>query len=66
MGWASGSELCGEVIQAAKAAIPDAEARWVFYKAIVRAFERYDCDTLRECDDLDKVFAAARKRRRPK
>ena len=49
MGWASGSSLFSEIIEAAKEAIPDPAIRKEFYWKTIVSFENFDCDTLSEC-----------------
>jgi len=56
MGWASGSRLASELIEAAKATITNEDERASFYKEMIYAFEDADCDTLDECVGSDDVF----------
>ena len=65
MGWASGSELFGHVITAAKKAIPDDAARAEFYKPVINAFEDHDWDTQNECEGDDPVFDKLMKEMHP-
>lgn len=56
MGWASGSTLCGHIIETVQFHVPDAETRGNMYVEIISAFEAADCDTLDECMGVDPVF----------
>lgn len=56
MGWASGSELLGEVIGAVMANVPDKKARARIYERVLSAFESHDCGTTEECIGTDPVF----------
>lgn len=61
MGWASGSELMGEIVGALKRNVKDAKVRRKIYDSIIPAFESADCDTLNECEGTDTEFDAALK-----
>lgn len=61
MGWASGSELMGEVIGAVQTEVDDAKTRRKIYRRVIAAFESADCDTLYECEGSDPAFDAALK-----
>jgi hypothetical protein len=56
MGWASGSRLFSKIIEAAKEAIPDDDARERFYRPVIAAFEDEDWDTQNECCGDDDVY----------
>lgn len=56
MGWASGSILFSDIIEALIKNIEDEEVREVIYKSIIPAFEDMDCDTLDECKEIDDAF----------
>jgi hypothetical protein len=56
MGWASGSRLASELIDAAKATITNEVERTSFYEQMIYAFEDADCDTMDECVGRDEVF----------
>lgn len=56
MGWASGSELLGEVVGAIQSNVPDKKARKKIYERVLSAFESHDCDTTEECYGSDPVF----------
>jgi hypothetical protein len=60
MGWASGSSLMCEVIEAAKRELDcGGKSKIAFYRAVIRAFEAEDCDTLDECIGVDRLFDKA-------
>lgn len=59
MGWAGGSRLFDEVIQAAKLRVEDYEARVAFYEEVIEAFEDEDWDTQDECLGEDPAFDEA-------
>jgi hypothetical protein len=56
MGWASGSRLAIELIEAAKASFSNDDEREVFYEQLIFAFEEADCDTLDEATGVDDAF----------
>ena len=56
MGWASGSRLAAELIEAAKTSIASEDERESFYEQMIYAFEEADCDTLGEATGIDDVF----------
>lgn len=56
MGWASGSRLAIELIEAAKASIASDDERESFYEQMIYAFEEADCDTLDEATGVDEAF----------
>lgn len=56
MGWASGSRVAAELIDAAKITIPNEIERAAFYEKMIYVFEDADCDTLDECVGNDDVF----------
>lgn len=58
MGWSSGSSLMSEVIVSALKHVPTS-CRKKFYKELIEAFEQCDCDTLYECEGIDKLYDAA-------
>lgn len=58
MGWASGSEVMNEVIEAVKAVMPDEEARRRIYLPIYRVFIDQDWDTVSESLGIDPAFDA--------
>lgn len=61
MGWASGSELMCEVINAVEKELQHVgKDRMIpFYERIINAFEDHDCDTLDECRGIDPLFDKA-------
>jgi hypothetical protein len=59
MGWSSGSELFGKVIEAIKPAVPDEEARVAIYTKLIPEFENQDWDTQDECLDMDPAYDRA-------
>jgi hypothetical protein len=59
MGWNKGSELMDRIIQAAGKHIPDAEARKMFYREVIDAFEDLDWDTENESMGQDEAFDRA-------
>lgn len=56
MGWASGSRLAAELIEAAKVSITSEDERESFYEKMIYAFEDADCDTLDEATGIDDAF----------
>lgn len=56
MGWASGSRLAAELIEAAKATFASEDERESFYEKMIYAFEDADCDTLDEATGIDDAF----------
>lgn len=65
MGWASGAELAGDIIEVVKSQVPDKDARAAIYRHLIDKFERFDCDTLDECVGIDKVYDKVYKSRYP-
>ena len=60
MGWASGSELLGDVILSTQKVVPKRH-RKELYKLFINHFEQFDCDTIGECTGLDPLFDQALK-----
>lgn len=60
MGWAGGSRMMGEIIEAITEAVSDEQERVELYSALIDIFEDFDCDTLHECvgedDDFDEAY----------
>lgn len=56
MGWASGAELAGDMIEIIKSQVPDKQARENIYYHLIEKFEMHDCDNLDECVGIDKVY----------
>lgn len=54
MGWASGSQLAGEVWDIVRPYIQTEHKRTVAQE-LIKAFEDHDCDTLDECPKLIKA-----------
>lgn len=65
MGWASGTDLMSEIIDAAKEAIPEDWKRKEFYKKVISAFEDMDWDCQGECLREDPAFDDALKKLHP-
>ena len=63
MGWASESELCGEIAALAREHVCKS-ARPKFYAKLIELFEAHDCDTLHELDG-DPEFTKALKKAHP-
>lgn len=61
MGWASGSDLCGKMVETIKRHVPDEIAREAIYMDVIAHFEDADCDTLYEValDNTDPAFNKA-------
>jgi len=59
MGWSSGSELFGGIIEALKPTIPDAAMRQTVYEKLIPLFEDQDWDTQDECLGTDPAFDKA-------
>ena len=55
MGWASGSELLGDVVLSTQKVVPK-RFRKELYKLFINHFEQFDCDTICECEGLDPLF----------
>lgn len=66
MGWASGSELMGAIIDAQMRACKSLLLRQRFYTRVIKAFHDHDWDTEDEClgEDpaFDKALTAIRKK----
>jgi hypothetical protein len=60
MGWASGSELLGDVVLSTQKVVPK-RFRKELYKLFINHFEQFDCDTIDECKGLDPLFDEALK-----
>jgi hypothetical protein len=56
MGWASGSRLFSEIIEATVAVGVDKVTRKELYEQFMEKFEEFDCDTLDECKGIDDAF----------
>jgi len=59
MGWASGSRLASELIEALAEIVDDDDVRQTFYSRMIEIFEDHDCDTLDECCGIDAAFDEA-------
>lgn len=59
MGWASGSEIMSEVIEAIGGGTNTRKERVDFYIKMIKVFQQHDCDTLTECLDQDDCFDEA-------
>lgn len=58
MGWASGSDLLGDVILSTQKVVPK-RFRKELYKLFINHFEDKDCDTIFDCEGLDPEFDKA-------
>lgn len=56
MGWASGSSLFSDIIDAVVECEIDDETRKMLYEKLIPTFEDEDCDTLDECVGKDSMF----------
>ena len=56
MGWASGSSLFSDIIEAINDCDVDDETRHMLYEKLIPIFEDEDCDTLQECLGQDSAF----------
>jgi ribosome modulation factor len=61
MGWASGSKLATSLILSVESVMEtDDGSRMRFYRDLIEAFEKMDCDTLNEClgmsEEFDRVY----------
>lgn len=56
MGWASGSSLFSDIIEAINDCDVDEDTRKLLYEKLIPIFEDEDCDTLQECLGEDSVF----------
>lgn len=59
MGWASGSGLMNEIIDAVGGGTNTYKERVDFYVKLIKIFSEYDCDTLEECLDQDDCYDEA-------
>ena len=65
MGWASGSRMMGEIIEAVTESVSDEQERVELYSALIDIFEEFDCDTLHECVGEDDEFDEAYREKYP-
>ena len=65
MGWASGSSLFSDIIDAINDSEIDDETRQQLYQRLIPIFEDEDCDTLGECLGQDKAFDSVYKQLYP-
>jgi hypothetical protein len=65
MGWGSGSQVMGELIDSLKRHVPDDEAREAVYVDMINALQDMDCDTLQECEGEDEAFDNALREANP-
>lgn len=56
MGWASGSSLFSDIIEAINDCDVDEDTRKLLYEKLIPIFEDEDCDTLQECLGQDSVY----------
>ena len=56
MGWASGSSLFSDIIEAINDCDVDDETKYMLYEKLITIFEDEDCDTLQECLGQDSVY----------
>lgn len=56
MGWASGSRVLSEIIEAVMENVSDNGEREELYNSLIDIFEDADCDTIEECLEIDEVF----------
>jgi len=56
MGWASGSSLFSDIIEAINDCDIDEDVRKSLYEKLIPIFEDEDCDTLQECIGEDSAF----------
>lgn len=61
MGWASGSGMMDEIIDAMNEVGLDEVTRKELYEKFIEIFENQDCDTLQECEGKDTAFDDALK-----
>ncbi len=59
MGWASGSRLASDLIDALSEIVDDDTTRQAIYARMIEIFEDHDCDTLDECCGIDAAFDEA-------
>lgn len=62
MGWSSGSQLADEVWRLVRPHLL-VGSRMPLAKGIIKIFESYDCDTMEECERLQKDAAPKRRPR---
>lgn len=65
MGWASGSVLMSDIIDALVDSDVKDTIRIKIYKKLISCFENYDCDTLSECIGEDVAFDIAFREKDP-
>jgi hypothetical protein len=58
MGWSSGAQVMGVIIEAVQANVPDVKAREAIYRPIIDALEDQDWDTQDECEGEDPAYDA--------
>ena len=56
MGWASGSSLFSDIIEAITDCDVDDETKYMLYGKLIPIFEDEDCDNLQECLGQDSVY----------
>ena len=56
MGWASGSSLFSDIIEAINDCDVDDETKYMLYEKLIPIFEDEDCDNLQECLGRDSVY----------
>ena len=56
MGWASGSSLFSDIIEAINDCDVDDETKYMLYGKLIPIFEDEDCDNLQECLGQDSVY----------
>ena len=59
MGWGSGANLMLDIINITKRHLGDTLIRTIFYRDLIKAFEKQDCDTLGDCLEIDPAFDVA-------
>jgi hypothetical protein len=65
MGWAGGSSIMSELIDAIKPIVKRRDDRMTIYQAMIETFEDSDCDTLDECIGQDPAWDAVYKKKYP-
>lgn len=61
MGWASGSSLFNDIINALMTEGVPPETRYFIYKSLIVSFQDHDWDTEDECEGTDPAFDRALK-----
>ncbi len=56
MSWSSGTRLFSNIADIIATHVAEEDKRARIYREMIEEFEKFDCDTLRECYDIDSVL----------